>query len=743
MKRPAILILDEATSAIDVRSEKIVQAALDRASKGRTTIVVAHRLATIQKADNIVVLKSGRVVQQGTHADLMGKADGVYWRLANAQQLDSHRSEPFVEDLPHKISEEGSLSSNGLNNHGRDASSHTDTDDLDEKDLLEGQVRVIGEPHHDDVRYTLVTIFSEQTHRWKLFFILFLGALLAGLATPLQAYLFATLLSLFSFWGAFLPAIVNFWVALMLLLAILVGVGHAFLGFSTTRLGFSITKRYRKEYFTNILHKPASFFDENESAVLTSRLATDPTQLQQLVCVNLTTVVTSTLNLLGCVVIALIFGWKLTLVALGTTLPVILIAMIYRMRHERDLDASTTAVFAASAQFAVEKIAAIRTAVSLTLESDICATYERLLLTHVKTSTPQARVSVFLFALSDSVPLLCMAFVLWYGGQLLGEHAYTPFQYMVVYIAVLQGGMSAGQWLSLGPSVSSAKAAAERIFAMRGDDDMADEEIFNAAGGDTGTVSVEKSATSGLEFKEVTFIYPGRSKPVLRNLNLRIEKGQFAAIVGPSGCGKSTIIALIERFYAPQAGQILLDGKDITHQTDIASYRSSLSLVAQEATLFSGTIRENILLGVSASSVSEADLYKAADSAGVHEFIISLPLGYATPLGTSGLALSGGQQQRIALARALIRRPEILLLDEATSNLDSETEARVQEALEGMEGVTRVVVAHRLATVKGADVIFVVGEEGKIVESGGHGELLGRRGVYWNMVSDSSFCLSF
>jgi ATP-binding cassette, subfamily B (MDR/TAP), member 1 len=188
------------------------------------------------------------------------------------------------------------------------------------------------------------------------------------------------------------------------------------------------------------------------------------------------------------------------------------------------------------------------------------------------------------------------------------------------------------------------------------------------------------------------------------------------------------------RFYDPEGGQILCNGKNIA-ELNVYAYRKHLSLVAQESTLLKGTIRENILLGVDMDSTTDEQVQQACRDASIHDFIVSLPEGYHTNIGSRGVSLSGGQRQRIAIARALIRNPNILLLDEATSSLDSESERLVQAAFERAgKGRTMVVVAHRLATVQNADVIFVFGE-GKLVEQGTHTELLKKRSVYWQMVS--------
>lgn len=196
-----------------------------------------------------------------------------------------------------------------------------------------------------------------------------------------------------------------------------------------------ITRTYRKEYFTNLLSKPAAYFDNDQNSIgaLTARLATDPVQLQQLLGTNMASVLVSLFNVVGCVAIALWFGWKLAIVALATSMPAIFAASFYRVRYERELDAMGSAVFSESSRFASESIAAIRTVSSLTMEEGICGRYGALLGNHVTEASRKARVSVFLFSFSDSVSLLCMAFVLWYGSHLLATHEYTPFQYSELY----------------------------------------------------------------------------------------------------------------------------------------------------------------------------------------------------------------------------------------------------------------------------------------------------------------------
>ena len=245
------------------------------------------------------------------------------------------------------------------------------------------------------------------------------------------------------------------------------------------------------------------------------------------------------------------------------------------------------------------------------------------------------------------------------------------------------------------------------------------------------------SVSGMVEFRDVHFRYPTRpEQPVLRGLNLSVKPGQYIALVGASGCGKSTTIALLERFYDPLVGGIYVDGKEIS-SLNINDYRSFIALVSQEPTLYQGTIRENVLLGADREdgAVTDEQIEFACREANIYDFVISLPDGFNTVVGSKGSMLSGGQKQRIAIARALLRDPKILLLDEATSALDSESEHVVQAALDkAAKGRTTIAVAHRLSTIQKADVIYVF-DQGVIVESGDHTELMQKGGRYSELVN--------
>ncbi|KAI5358409.1 Putative Type 1 protein exporter [Septoria linicola] len=240
-----------------------------------------------------------------------------------------------------------------------------------------------------------------------------------------------------------------------------------------------------------------------------------------------------------------------------------------------------------------------------------------------------------------------------------------------------------------------------------------------------------------IELRNVHFAYRPE-QPNLNGISLKILPGRSIALVGASGSGKSTIISLLERFYDPTSGSIFVDGKDVSI-LNLHEYRKHLALVLQEPMLYSGTIRENLLLSSTTEDINEDRLIQACKDANIYSFIASLPSGFATPIGSKGAMLSGGQKQRIAIARALLRNPKILLLDEATSALlDSESESVMQTALEAAaRGRTTIAVAHRLSTVRNADVIYVI-DDGRIVESGTHVDFIAYREKYFELVEMQS-----
>ncbi|OAR02191.1 hypothetical protein LLEC1_03410 [Akanthomyces lecanii] len=713
IRQPSILILDEATSAIDVRGEGIVQAALDRVSKNRTTITIAHRLSTIKKADRIVVLRQGQVIESGTHESLVANKTGLYHDLVNAQSLSLGEStEP--DNLRHQ---ERHISL--AREQGRvDPAKTEEVATTDKK---------------DEVDRNLFSAFGrflyETKSNWWMMALALVFAACSGAGIPIQSWLFAKVIIVFSYFpdAAKVQHESAFWSLMWTVLAIAAGVSYFATFLFANRAATNIRAKYQKQLFSSILYQKIAFFDEDQHSqgTMTARSTTDPKQLEEVLGTNMASVFVALFTLIGSLTIAFAFAWKLALVSFFVVVPILLGTGHWRIRYEIKFDEMSHAVFADSSKFASEAIGAFRTVASLTLEDTICERFRKLANGHVTDAYKEARWVTLLFAFSDSATIGCQALIFWYGGRLLLRGEFSLESFFVCFISVLNAGETTGKALGFGPNVAQAGGAAKRILGLRDtqvkDDPTAGRESFKTNG-----------EGMKIELDDITFRYPTRDLPVFNGLSLTIEKGQFAALVGASGCGKSSIISLLQRFYDLDHGRILCDGKDITF-SNVYAYRSHLSLVAQESSLIQGTLRENILLGVDESTVTDEMIHEVCRQASIHDFIVSLPEGCNTDIGSRGVSLSGGQRQRVSIARALIRNPDILLLDEATSALDSESEKQVQAALErAAKGRTMVAVAHRLATVQNADVIFVLGD-GKLLERGNHQELLATRGVYWQM----------
>jgi len=329
------------------------------------------------------------------------------------------------------------------------------------------------------------------------------------------------------------------------------------------------------------------------------------------------------------------------------------------------------------------------------------------------------------YVIARSIMFFAYGACMMYGGQLVVNERLPISTVFTVTQALIMGTMSIANSLAYGPNLQKGLIAAGKInqLLQRIPKVLDPIDVNNKLSNNKGNVN----------YNSIEFAYPTRPNTlVLQGLNIEVKPGQTVALVGQSGCGKSTTIQLLERFYDCAQGNVTIGDTDIKSVT-LNDVRSELGMVSQEPVLFDKTIGENIAYGDNSREIGKEEIIEAAKSANIHNFIVSLPLGYDTRLGEKGTQLSGGQKQRIAIARALIRNPKILLLDEATSALDSESEKVVQAALDSArEGRTCITIAHRLTTIVDADVIFLF-DQGQVAEQGTHKELLAKRGRYYNL----------
>lgn len=682
VSNPRILLFDEATSALDPRAEKVVQSALNRVSVNKTTLIIAHKLATVMAADNIIVMKDGQIFEQGTHHELLER-DGLYAAMVRAQDLGTKANE---EDVQKELQETEEVEAN-LN---RRLTLQRTKSQYDTKELE----RTVDQLAAGTLGYSLGKcvwiMLKENVDLYYWYLATIIGGVIGGGTYPAQAIIFSRLVRVFTLQGSEAQDEANFWALMFFVLAIANLFAYFTIGLACNGIGQTLTHRYRREMIERIVSFDQDFFDrpENSSGSLTSKMSSAPTSLQELMSANLGLMFNILVNILGSSILGIAYGWKLGLTLVFGGLTIIVAAGYYRIRLDQKLEAATEEQFSGSAGLATEAVTSIRTVSMLTLETSVLRQYSDTL--HFITGKVIRNLIFALvpYALSQSADFLVMALGFWYGSQLIAKGEYTVSQFFVIFIAIVFGGQGVAQFFSYSTSITKAKGSANYILWLRTVTPTISESPDTAGKGPTsdGTLAMES----------VDFRYKQRNASrVLRGISMAIQPGTFAAFVGPSGCGKSTVVALLLRFYDPSSGRITLDDADISHMSP-ELYRRYMSLVQQEPPLYQGSVRENIALGL-ATDPTDAQIQEACRQANVLEFVASLPEGLNTPCGSKGLQFSGGQRQRIAIARALVREPRLLLLDEATSALDTQSERVVQRALdEAAMTRTTIAVAHRL-----------------------------------------------
>ncbi|CAD5227956.1 unnamed protein product [Bursaphelenchus okinawaensis] len=781
IRNPSLIIFDEATSALDTKHEGEVQTAIDAASKGITTITIAHRLSTVRNADRIIVLDNGKIIEEGTPEELITNQSSRFFKMYADQRFESlqstESSRPIstsssAKSLSTKPLLTGKLSMGSFEMHkvfDPEKRRHWHRSSLGAKRLGKSYsmcgadraklalpvvsrkrtilnksfrqpnvMEVVHEKTFEEETMSLSlpgrsTSFKAVWHLIKQYrqgytYLLFAlpTTILRGLFFLLVCFEVSSVLEISMLPPEDVPRqlfiVAAVYTALIIVKTIFEAVGRLFVAL----YGHGFCTQLRSQMFKKLLRHGAAYFDEESHTPgrLVHKMITDTASLNRIMGEKLDLLLPAVICSTVSITVALLINWKLALLC-GFQFPAFFLFRLIELRETSKRQREMAEEEKKVANLATIVLSNMGTIKAYGLQDHFDTIFRNALKPMQSAMTRQSCISAFVFACQFSFTYILIAITLYFGKDMMIKNEIDPFDYLRVVLLTQFGANFISQLIASVTDFSKARVAAENILGVITEpatdmDNLSDE-------------GLRPKVVGRISLSNVEFRYPSRPIiPVLKDITMNVGAGMNVAIVGPSGSGKSSIIALLQRMYTPQKGQVMLDKYNV--KTINPSYlRRIIVCVGQEPTLFSFSIKENIAYGLDEDEFTMEKVIESAKVANIHDFIVSLPKGYDTEVGEYGAQLSGGQKQRIAIARAIIRKPMVLLLDEATAALDATSEKAVQQAVErASEYCTCIHVAHHLSSIRTVDKIFVV-VDGRISEQGSHQELMQEKGLYYEM----------
>jgi ATP-binding cassette subfamily B protein len=699
---PRILIMDDSTSSVDTRTEYLIQQALTRVLEGRTTLIIAHRLRSVQRADVILVLKDGEIVERGRHSELLER-DGLYKQLYGLQFEAQSRG----DSLPAAAVEEGDESALPVER----AHSNIEADKYLSGSLKGSDDVLYGKPYDSGVVKRIAPYFKAH---WVAITLTIAATLLFTFSSVASPYIISIAENNYILAGNLSG--LNMIVLVFIGMGVLNWISYYTQIVAEARLGQSVLLFLRTQMFDHLQKLSVRFFSHNEVGRIMSRVQNDVGELGDFLDSGAFWVIGEVASMVAIIVILCTMELRLALITLAVV-PVLIFFILYWQKRARMAFIQARRSISSVNGALEENISGVRVIQSVSREDLNCQQFDQVNQANFEANRRSAQISAAMMPAVELLLSAATAVVVMFGG--LGVLRGTMLVgTLVAFLLYIQNFFDPIRALTMEyAQLQRAMASGARIFELLD----VKPEIVNLPGSRPAPV-----LKGQIQFENVSFSYDPQVE-VLHEINFDVPAGTTVALVGPTGAGKSTVISLIARFYDVTRGKILIDGYPLNN-LEMISYRRQLGMVLQDPVLFSGSIRENIAYGNPAASQDEVE--SAARTVGAHDFIVHLEKGYDTVLQERGQNLSMGQRQLVSFARALVAKPAILLLDEATASIDSNSEHIIQQGLARLtQGRTTLVIAHRLSTIRDADKILVF-DKGKIVEQGTHEQLMGQHGLY-------------